>query len=182
MPQSTGPLYPSTVSEVLSPDSQWSGESGAAASGGESATTSLDFLVSRSRPLRATGFDFSSVPSGATIVGIGCRIEVSDDGGGFTAGDSAQLVDGGAAVGTIDSTDKPISALGSVLAYGGKGELWGVSPKTRDLDADFGFQFVAKRTSGGTVVVSVDSLSLEVWYETISIPAFFPPTASRRRF
>lgn len=181
MTPSSGLLYPSTVAAVaVSPDAAWSGAANAAASDGASATTTLSVLLPRSPQLRATGFDFSSIPSTARIRGIACHIEVADDGGGSTFTEDAQLVAGGVAVGDKDLTDMPISAEEAVVTYGGEAAPWGLALRRRDLDADFGFQFAAKRTGGGTVVVSVDSLALEVWYDWTSVPAMFPPTRARR--
>ena len=164
MTYTTGLLYPTAVSQIVTADAAWSEESKAAASDGESATTTLSVLASQSRPLRATGFDFSAIPPNATILGIACHTQVADDGVGATALDSAQLVDGGAAVGDLDPTDLPISVAGGVLTYGGEAALWGLSLTRGHLDGDFGFQITAKRSLGGTVVVSVDSMALEVWY------------------
>lgn len=180
MTSTTGILYPATVAQVVSSNAAWSNESNATASDGASATTTLSALLPASRQLRATNFDFSSIPPDARILGIACRIKVSDNGGGTTVCDSAQLVGGGSPVGDKDDTDMAISAAGpggAVITYGGQDQLWGLSIQPADLSANLGFQISAKRTGGGTVVVSVDSMALEVWYVRVSAGL-----RSRRRY
>lgn len=160
-------LSPVTITSLAGLSEDWSDPGNAAAPDDSYATVALSVGSPNSDLLRSVAYDFSSIPTGVTITGLGATIEAKYTGASAGAKiGSAQIVDGGFGVGNIDNTDKTLTTSDVDYTYGGSGVLWGITPSRADLDAEFGYQIVAVRTSGDPTV-GVDFTPFTVfWTET----------------
>ncbi len=111
--------------------------------------TSLSIIGGTSHALEVTGFDFSAIPSGATINGVEARIRRSNSASGNVQDGNIRLMVAGAAAGDNKAAggNWP-SSLGNA-DYGGAADLWGLSLSAAQVKAsDFGLSIVASRSSG----------------------------------
>lgn len=156
----------STIANVAGSGVDWGTPSNAGSSDNSWATAVLSSGgASTSDPLRFTNFDLSGVPATASLTGFEISIECSKSGAGGSTGKiaSVQLVDGGSATGTIDSTAKTLGTTDATVTYGGNGNMFGYSGARRDLGSAFGFQVIAQATSGD-LTARIDYATLTIYW------------------
>lgn len=128
--------------------------------------TSAALGTTSGQALECKGFDFSSLPDGAQVLGITVEIERS-------AGAVSNTID--AAVSLMGIPGRPQNKSGAawptvmtVATYGGADDTWGVEGLLTDQlkDANFGVLLVAKRVSEGTPMntPAVDFVRVTVTY------------------
>lgn len=126
----TGWIYAGTSSDQGGGDASWSNATSATGNNlGTYASTYLDML-SNSNLLRLTGFDFSGLPSEATVNGVEVALYMlgaSD----FTV--AARLVILGSPAGSTKSYDVPVSA--SEFTVGNTSDTWSMSLSAAQLKA-----------------------------------------------
>lgn len=135
----TGAVSPGTLADNNAVGTAtWSDPSNAASSNNSYASLAIDGTTSHY--LKATNFDFSAVPDGATIDGILVEIERHMSGADIT--DSAVRIV--KADGTVGTTNKAsgtgwVTTLNTYYSYGGASDVWGETWTASDIkDADFG--------------------------------------------
>jgi hypothetical protein len=158
---STGNVFPGTGSSVArSSATAWTDPSNIVSDNGSDATCSSG--SSGSAYLVASGFDFSSIPDDATILGITVRVEASEHSGGTEwltvqlQGSSGALV-GTGSIAVLNGTTKAVYTLG------GASSLWGATLTAADVkDSDFGVRswFVTAHD------VRIDYVTVAVEYST----------------
>lgn len=165
---SSGPNSPGTLADDQTfSGNPWSNVNNAMASDDTYATATIDFFaVTNTSYLKATNFGFS-IPTGATINGVVAAVEgkVTDVDG---ADGSIKLVKGG----TIQGDDKVRAypyyywpASDDVMVYGANNDLWGLALTDTDINAsNFGFVVSVNRDGGGGGPVSIDHMTLTVYY------------------
>jgi hypothetical protein len=161
----------------------WTDPGNAQDSDGSYATSALNAINSTTRQLRATGFDFSSIPADAQISGFEILVEANFSGIATASLSQAGLVDGGASIGTRDSTDYALTASDADYSYGPS--LFGAVVNRDDLDADFGLEVAGIRNTGSPTV-RIDQVRLRVFFDTPGGAPFIraarvPPRRKDRR-
>lgn len=121
--------------------------------------------------IRGTGFDFSAIPEGSTILGVEVRMRVqSSAANAFKDYDlnlvSASFPNGIGSLNKARHEYAPIALTDFV--YGGSADLWD-EPALTDFivrDPSFGFQarWIRAPTGGGAQTVSVDAFAIMVTY------------------
>lgn len=173
----TGEVYPTvgtTVSEAPWSAEAWLTPGNIVSDNGVPATITAATYDSpdQSQVLKATGFNFSSIPYGSTIDGVICRINAWAPAGTASL-DLAQLLNAsGAKVGTNQyATPVAVNATTTVVyTKGSSTDKWGNS--LTDVwvkDPDFGVALGMAATSANADV-SIDYVTLEVYYTPPSIP------------
>src|SRR3990167_6677110 len=167
----TGVKYPTlgeSISESPWSDNTWTTQTNIYADDGATASitaTSYD-SPDQSRVLKATGFDFSAIPDGATIDGVIVRVNTWYANGGVSI-DLAQLLDTNKAkVGTNQYATA--EALGTsdalIKTAGGATDKWGnaLTPAwVKNANFGVGLGFLA---TGADADVFVDYVTIEVYY------------------
>lgn len=121
-----------------------------------------------SQALNATGYDFSTIPSNATINGIQVTIGRYRSGGyyGNIQDNSVRLIKAGSVVGTnmgATSTNWPTSE--TPANYGANNDLWGTSWTIDEIKAsNFGVQLIANFDNYSSRVANVDYMQITVTY------------------
>lgn len=121
--------------------------------------------------IRGTGFDFSAIPAGSTILGVTVRLRAMSNAATAVKDYDVRLVSNAFQNG-VGQTNK---AVGQWLAngvltdytYGGTSDTWGEPTLTTDiiLDPSFGFQARWKKPTGGALqTVSVDAFAIAITY------------------
>jgi Secretion system C-terminal sorting domain len=166
----------------------WANPGNAATSNGSFATVSDLILTILAPPvtvtsnyLTATGFNFSSIPAGATILGVTVTVEherqtllsldvASDD-------NSLKLLVGGVQVGTNMASATAWGSAEETFTYGGASNLWGTTLTVAQVKAaNFGVAFSEKMVISGilglglTLTDAVDYISMSVTYSSVSLP------------
>lgn len=117
--------------------------------------------------LRAYNFDFSSIPSGATILGVEVRYE-RKVGSGLQPdnGTDLQLLDAtGSLTGSVKDDPIPLPESDSYASFGGSSDLWGATLTASVVkDSDFGVGIRVDNTIS-TYSVSVDHVQMRITYE-----------------
>lgn len=145
--------WTSTGNALGAPDGTWAGQSASLSSG------------ERTHILKLSGYDFSSIPAGATILGVTVTVRAKYSGSGGIL-ELVQLLDSaGAKVGTdAEGTWTDLTNTPDTYTYGGASDLWG-NALTRAWvqDADFGVAL-----GGGCLVngsyVDIDAVGIEIEY------------------
>lgn len=165
-------LSPTTMETVAGADVAWVNPNNAIADDATYTTASLAIVNPNSNPLRATGFDFSGIPSFAVIEGLGVTIKAKTTAGAKI--NTVSIVDAGVVLGS-DTTDTALTSADTRYHYGGSGSFFGITPVVSDLDSDFGCDVICSRTSGSPVV-SIDHVQLVVYW---SKPGGHTPQVTR---
>lgn len=145
----------------------WTSPGNITAEDGSSATISTGSGIAHSHYLKATGFGFS-IPTGATIKGIAATVKRAAS-AFFVSDDHVKLVKAG----TVQATDRAGSGFWSTplttASYGGVTDLWGGTWAASDINAsNFGVVVAARLNAVSSVVVSVDSIAMTVYYQLSS--------------
>jgi hypothetical protein len=170
---SIGPQYPTSGASSGSP--AWSNPGNILASDDSLATVVHMYSSFTSAWLIATGFDFSSIPAGATINGILAEIERSANMNSSSVYmqdyDVFLTKDGTNTVGSdkADTTTKWPTTDG-IASYGGAADLWGATWTDAEVKAStFGVLLRARgTTSGPNIIPGVDTVRLTITYTTAS--------------
>jgi len=168
---STGEVFPTlgtTTAEAPWSDNAWADPTNIYADDGSTASVTPANFDSgdQTQVLKASGFDFSGIPAGATIDGVICRVNTwYDDGGVYIA--LMQLLDTARAKVGTNQYAVPAELSNddtTILTKGGAADLWGNALNLAWVqDADFGIAlgFTAKDDNAD---VFVDYVTLEVYY------------------
>ncbi len=169
----TGAVFPTSgtgVSESPWSDNDWVTPTNIYADDGATANVTASQYDSgdQTTVLKATGFDFSSIPDGSTINGITVRVNAFyRSGNGSGSLDLCQLLNAsGAKVGTnLCSTPTALTTTNStVITKGGSSNLWGNTLTASWIkDPDFGIALGVLATAANADV-DVDYVTIEVDY------------------
>jgi len=114
----------------------WSNPSNVTASDDTRSIAALSPTGSKSDYLKASGFDFSAVPAGSTILGVEARVEKGLGSGSGNCHDERVFIRVGDA-GTLSNnkadTTTNWAASDTQITYGGAADLWGLSLTQSDL-------------------------------------------------
>jgi hypothetical protein len=168
-------IVPVSYGSVFSSDSSnggnrsWSNPSNAQSSDNNYATASLTSSGDLTRYLKAEGYGFS-IPVGATINGIQVNIErkqacaVGSCSSSVTDSE-VKLLKGGAVVGNNKASATHWPLTDTFISYGSPSDLWGTTWTVSDINnANFGAVLSAHRSTGGDRNLSVDQISISVFY------------------
>jgi hypothetical protein len=158
---STGNVFPGTGSSVArSTGTAWTGPTNVGSDNATDATCNSG--SAGSAYLVASNFDFSSLPSDATILGFTVRVEASEHSAGTETlnaqlqGSTAALV-GSSKTASLNGTGK------IVYTYGGTADMWGTSLTAPEVkDSDFGVRVWFTTTHD----VRIDYVTVAVEYST----------------
>src|SRR3990172_3950182 len=161
----TGFVFPGTGTDNSSVGTiVWSNPQFVDADEGFSAQESM-LDPSTSHYIRASNFNFSSIPAGSIIVGI--EIQIERQIGAATCNDSSvRIFD---ASGNPAGTNKSAGlawSVGSfrVDSFGGATDLWGLTPSLTDVqDVDWGVG-VSCVQSDTAATASVDYIKMKIYY------------------
>ncbi len=166
----TGWVSPGTVESIQDGSSfrAWANPGNAVSSNNAVANqgpldaTSNDFL-------QATNFDFSTIPGGATILGIEARVERQGQefvGASRIFDDTIQIVKGGTRQGNNKSTGAGWAfSAEEIITFGGAADLWGLTVTDSDVKAsNFGFTLRCSSapTNGNA---DVDHMQMRITYQ-----------------
>jgi hypothetical protein len=133
--------YPGTVTSVARGNgASWDNPSYAMASDGYYASAFASYVVG-TQYLRATNFDFSSLPANSQITGIKVEIQRRAGAGEYYVFDSdTLLVLSDSEIGSFKFGDgNPIPTSDATVVYGDEWDLWGTTLTAADVkDASFG--------------------------------------------
>ena len=169
--ESTGEVFPTagaSVSEAPWSSDAWVTPGNVTADDGSTASVTAATYDSgdQTTVLKATGFDFSSIPAGATIDGVTVRINAWETAGGGNL-NLVQLLDtSGAKVGTNKGagTNTLTTTTSDVFTFGGAGDKWGNALDVAWVkDPDFGVAIGITATAANSDVF-VDYVTVEVTY------------------
>ena len=158
---STGVKYPGTVEDDASVGTAaWVNPGNAAADDGVSAVASL--FVEQSHYIVARNFDFSAIPSGATIDSV--VVSVKRDGSSGNVTDVVVKLWQAGPVGDNHAINPGYwGGPGEDQGYSGFG-TWGLTLAVADVqDADFGVCISVENDSGGALP-AIDFVSIEILY------------------
>ena len=131
--------------------------------------------VNPSDDLLATNLGFT-IPSNAVISGVSADIVGKGSLNGQGTDSSVKIIKGGTVTGTDQSTGATWSTSPGTRTYGGSGNLWGTSLTPSDVNgANFGIAYSATTLTNG-VVVSIDSITVTVYYTLPAITYMDNPT------
>ncbi|MCA9361927.1 hypothetical protein KC906_00990, partial [Candidatus Kaiserbacteria bacterium] len=184
--ESTGQVYPTlgtSVSESPWSDNAWTTPTNIYTDNAATANVTASTFDSYDQTyvLKATGFDFSSIPDSATILGVTVRVNAwYRSGQGAASIDLCQLLDTSRAkVGTNKcSTPTALTTTNStVITFGGSSDTWGNALTPAWLkDADFGVALGMLATEANSDV-DVDYVSIEVTYTESDGVVFVYPSS-----
>ena len=168
----TGWKFPGTMvgnRTVAGSDADWTNQDDCKADDGNTADLVLTGAGDISSGLAASNFDFSDVPTGATIDGIEVRIGdyIVDTVGGTPTINAVNLILADGSDGTENKSAEIAAAITSLQTddAGGALDLWGEALATADVtDVDFGFFVSMGLTSAVTTDFDVDFLQMRVFY------------------
>lgn len=124
--------------------------------------------ASTTNALIASGFDFSAIPSGATIDGIVLDVERScSNTAGSPRDSSVRLTkDGSTFVGSDKASGTTWPTTDAYTTYGGVADLWGTTWTLAEIQAStFGVAVSAQRDAvKGFVEVRIDHIRITVYY------------------
>lgn len=149
----------------------WSNPSNAGTSDNSYATTA-SLSSTSTHWLWCTNFDFSSIPSGATITGVKVRYErkqSNNTDGGITEA-YLQLIKGGSRTGTekhITEVSGWATSDGVSADAGGTGDVWSATfTRTEAIASDTGVAFACGDTGGIGTIPSIDVVEMAFEYTT----------------
>ena len=174
----TGEVYPTvgeTVAEASWVDEPWVSPADVDADDGATANVTSNGYDAGvyTEVLKATGYDFSAIPDGATIDGVIVRVNTFD---GTVQGEMnlLQLLDTSKArVGTNQcSTPVALTAtVTTIVTKGGAAELWGnVLTPAWVKNANFGVA-IGNISTGGNAEADVDYVTIEIYFTDTAAPA-----------
>lgn len=184
----TGATYPSlgaSVSEAPWSDDAWSNPTYIYAddSTGASVTAATFDAGDQTEVLKATGFDFSAIPAGATIDGVVCAINAWSPTADKAVIDLMQLLNstGGKTGDNKGSTELTLTTdVAAVYSTGNSTDLWGLSLTAAWVKStSFGIAIgcMAGGSGNNNVDVHVDYVTLNIYY---TAPSYGPmPIGSR---
>ncbi len=183
---STGAVYPTlgtTASEAPWSDNNWTTPTNIYSDDGATANVTATTFDSpdQTRVLKATGFDFSSIPDGSTINGITVSVNTwYRSGQGSGSLDLCQLLDESRAkVGTNNCATPTALTTDdtTVITKGGTSDTWGNSLTTSWLkDPDFGVALGILATAANADV-DIDYVTIDVDYTLpVSAPVVWNAT------
>lgn len=148
-------------------DDSWANPSRITADDGSTSDVEMTLAGDESHWLVADTFNLSSIPDGATILGVTARLQVYTSGTG-DRGDVIEVVIGknDSTLGTIKTPNSDINSQSPLnYDYGGASDLWGLSLTAAEVKAST-FQFrIATRSQGGTFRTHhVDAMWVNVTY------------------
>jgi hypothetical protein len=167
-PITTADTFP-TVATDISGLAQWVNQNNILVQDGAVATCTRGSGATTAY-IRGTGFDFSAIPEGSTILGVQVRMRVS---AGLVNSfkDFDVRLTSAAFPGGVGATNKaqgvPITAALVDYTYGGTNDQWGETALTDAVirDPTFGFQARWIRFLGaGAQTVNVDAFAIQVTY------------------
>lgn len=167
----TGAKYPTlgeSASEAPWSDDAWTNPTNIYSDNGAvaSVTAATYDAGDQTTVLKATGFDFSAIPDGSTILGIICKVNAWYSAGSANM-DLCQLLDTSKAkVGTNQcSTPVTMSPTDTtVITKGANNDLWGNALSAAWVkNANFGVALGCIATAANTDV-NIDYVTLEVYY------------------
>lgn len=171
-----GPTSPtSIVSDASAGGVSWNNPLNATSTNNIVATTAsqLNNGNPTSTMLRATGFNFSTIPNTATITGVTATVvrkgSASNNGQTLFNKDlTVQLVTG-TATSSNKATTSPWPAVHTTATYGSSGSFWGTSffsslTPTLVKSANFGLVFSVQHTGTSSSNPEVDSILLSITY------------------
>jgi len=156
--------FPGTCATVDQGGADWSNFNNAKASDNADASATVDKL-SLSDWLRATNFDFSEIPSGATIDGIEVKIEHQGD-GTYIKDYGLYLRKTSGQVGSNYASGTAWAASDAEVTYGGATDKWGTTWADTDINnSNFGIDLAAVSTDQVNAQAAfVDCISIRVYY------------------
>jgi len=168
----TGIKYPATkTTQSVSPedDVNWTNPANIGASNNVYATAALSYNQYTYR-LKAQGFDFSTIPDGATIDGI--LVEIERKASVVNIYDyRVQLLNAsGSLVGDNKASATWYTTRDVIASYGGATDKWSASPTVAMVkDADFGvvLSVYCNNYFGGTVYV--DCIRMTIYYTEAAV-------------
>lgn len=121
--------------------------------------------------LRATNFDFSSIPSGATIGGIEVQVQRYVDVGKTAKDNTVQLRITAGLVGNNKASGVKWPTSLEERTYGGATDKWGTSIVTSDLNSYFGLDFIpAVDDNGDGTTLYVNYIAIRIYYTASAGP------------
>lgn len=180
---SVGPKSPTAVTNGATGSTLWTNPTNCYSSDDSRATATPTASSSGTRPLIATGFDFSAIPSDATIDGIVLEIERSCSSTSRNPRDSfirlqktndTPVGDNKAVASTWPTTD-------AYATYGSASDLWGTTWTVAEIQASsFGTWLQCTRASGkGPGQCRIDHVRITVYYTGGAAGAVGSITTSR---
>lgn len=172
---SVGPQNPSAAANngtTTASIREWSNPGSVYTSDDTRATAALNLegVEGRSgtRILLVTGFDFSAIPSDATIDGIVVEIEKSTTSTSGSPRDDVIRLTNAAnpfGVGDFKGEDEIWPTTDTYSTYGGAADKWGLSLTRSDVvDAAFGVAISAALQVDGACTVQIDHVRMTVYY------------------
>lgn len=164
LPQTTAWIFPtdSTIDGVNAPNLNVDDGTTASLGGGDGQT------------ILCAGFDFSSIPEGAEIVGVEVRIERQSNAGNKAIDGVVTLA--GVSGGVDNKASAEWDNTLTTRTYGGASDLWGSENITRDAltGPNFAVLILVRRSNpANAIVATVDHVSIRVTYtERGGIPAY----------
>lgn len=166
----TGFIFPGTMvgNRTISGGVQvWFQEDNAKLDDGNFASYSTVLSAVSSFGLAATNFDFSGIPSGATIDGIEIRVgDYNEDSAADFTFEVLRLILADNSDGAISKhADLSVPTSGAQTdEAGGANDLWTESLSRSDVvDADFGF-FIGMDTAATFSTINVDFMQMKVFF------------------
>lgn len=161
---SSGPNNSSNITTWSGIDQPWVNESDAATSDNAYAEVTVEsFQTSDYLVLDNFGF---SIPTGATITGIGVTVERQASTNARIADTYLSLLVGGSPSGSnLANTGAPWGTAETSVDYGGSGNTWGNSLTASDVnDSSFGVVFMLQSTASKGAIGYVDNIRVTVFY------------------
>lgn len=169
-PVTTADAYP-TVATDISGTGRWTNPNNIKVQDGLVAVHAAIGFGQETAYIRGTGFDFSAIPAGSTILGITVRVRAMSNAATAVKDYDVRLVSNAFqnGVGQANKAQGQWLANGVLTdyTYGSSTDTWGEPALTTDiiLDPSFGFQARwRKTTGGGTQTVSVDAFAISITY------------------
>lgn len=153
----------------------WSNPANAQNSDDQWASTDITNSGNRTHYLKATGFNFA-LPNDVTINGIELSVEKHQDCtfSGCTSivtDNTVRLIKDGIVVGSNLASGVPWVNVDTTATYGSLANLWGTTWTVADINnANFGAAISATRSPGGSRTVSVDQITMKVYYTDTTAP------------
>lgn len=121
-----------------------------------------------SKSLVVTGFDFSVIPSDATIDGIMVEVERNASAGSPSDGLMRLTKDGTLSIGDDKKSASLWPGSDAYASYGNSGDLWGLTWTVAEIKAStFGVHIAASVTgTGANGTANIDHVRMTVWYTT----------------
>ncbi len=165
---SVGPQNPTAATNITPPFRTWSNPTNCYTSNDTKVTHLTNFSTGTTAYLTATGFDFSTIPSGATIDGIVVEVERSVNTTAKTPRDSSVMLtkDGATFIGTDKAVGTTWPTTDAYATYGGAADLWGTTwTDTEIKTSTFGVGVSAQWNTGKlSVTLRIDHIRITVYY------------------